>query len=476
MHSQVRLGALNPQLVRSKRNQARQQYALCIQSTAEAVMAPNALKTYTASEMSASDLQAVTARPRIDFASILSTVEPIVDSVRQRGDAAVKELTEKFDGVRLESVCCPIDELPQVELSQESREAFDIAFENIRAFHAAQQSATLDVETMPGVRCRRVTRPIGSVGIYVPGGTAVLPSSALMLSVPAGLAGCGTVVLATPPRSDGSVSPEVLYCARKAGVTHVLKAGGAQAVAAMAWGTQSCPKVDKVLGPGNQFVTAAKMLLQNSEAMISMDMPAGPSEVLVIADKHARPDFIAADLLSQAEHGPDSQVVLLALPGVDLEAVQRQINSQCDALPRGTTARQALSHSCVVKVDSQAAAVEFSNRYAPEHLIVNTADAEEWLPSLDNAGSVFLGPWTPESVGDYASGTNHVLPTYGYARMYSGVSLDSFQKKMTVQTLTPAGLSGLGPTVAHMASLEGLDAHKRAVTLRLAALEQKKSS
>jgi len=436
-------------------------------------MAPQhaGLKTYKASEMSVKDLQEATARPRIDFASILSTVEPIVQSVKERGDAAVKEYTQRFDGVAVDAVCTPIEELGEPKLDQESRDAFDRAYDNIRAFHAAQQVPEMSVETMSGVHCRRVSRPIGAVGVYVPGGTAVLPSSALMLSVPAGLAGCDTIVLATPPRSNGCISPEVLYCAKKAGVTHVLRAGGAQAVAALAWGTESCPKVDKILGPGNQYVTAAKMLLQNSEAMISMDMPAGPSEVLVIADAAASPVFIAADLLSQAEHGPDSQVVLVALPGVDLEAVQREVDAQCDALPRGDTARQALSHSCVVRVDSQAEAVEFSNRYAPEHLIINTQDAEEWLPLVDNAGSVFLGPWTPESVGDYASGTNHVLPTYGYARMYSGVSLDSFQKKMTVQTLTPAGLQGLGPTVAHMAALEGLDAHKRAVTLRLDALK-----
>jgi histidinol dehydrogenase len=390
-----------------------------------------------------------------------------VDDVRQDGDAAVMRFTEKFDRVKLSSVCVRIDQLPDPVLPREITEAFDVAFSNIKTFHEAQHSAPLDVETMPGVRCRRVTRPINSVGIYVPGGSAVLPSSTLMMAVPAGIAGCSTIVMATPPRPDGSITPEVLYCAKRAGVTHILKAGGAQAVAAMAWGTQSCPKVDKILGPGNQYVTAAKMLLQNSEAMIAIDMPAGPSEVLVMADATANPAHVAADLLSQAEHGPDSQVVLVTLPGVDIGAIQRELDSQCAALPRNETARKALAHSYVVKVQSKAEACKFSNMYAPEHLIVNVEDAEAMLPDLDNAGSIFMGRWTPESVGDYASGTNHVLPTYGYARMYSGVSLESFQKKMTVQSLTYEGLQALGPAVAKMAEVEGLDAHRRAVTLRL---------
>lgn len=426
------------------------------------------LRVYDMEQMTPSELKAVMARPRIDFTSILNTVSPIVESVRTGGDAAVKEFTAKFDRVALDSVCVRIEDLPDPVLPKEVTDAFDIAFSNIRTFHQAQQQTQpLEVETMPGVKCKRVTRPIGAVGIYVPGGTAVLPSSTLMMAVPAGIAGCGTIVMATPPRPDGSVTPEVLYCAKKAGVTHILKAGGAQAVAAMAWGTASCPKVDKILGPGNQYVTAAKMVLQNSEAMISIDMPAGPSEVLVIADAAANPVHVAADLLSQAEHGPDSQVVLVALPGVDVAALQQEVERQCDALPRNETARKALAHSYVVKVPSIAEACKFSNMYAPEHLIVNVDEAEALLPDLDNAGSIFMGRWTPESVGDYASGTNHVLPTYGYARMYSGVSLESFQKKMTVQSLTYEGLKNLGPAVAKMAEIEGLDAHRRAVTLRL---------
>ncbi|KAL3154279.1 Histidinol dehydrogenase, chloroplastic [Trebouxia sp. C0010 RCD-2024] len=421
-------------------------------------------------DLKAEELHSVLARPRIDFESILQTVEPIVQAVKHNGDTAVKQFTEKFDHVKLETVCAPIEDFPDPQLPAETVTAFQTAFDNIHAFHEAQLKNPLSVETMPGVNCSRVTRPIGAVGIYVPGGTAVLPSSALMLSVPAGIAGCKTIVLATPPRPDGTVTPEVLWCAKRAGVTHILTAGGAQAVAAMAWGTETCPKVHKILGPGNQYVTAAKMALQNSEAMISMDMPAGPSEVLVIADAAASAAHVAADLLSQAEHGPDSQVVLLALPGVDLDEVERQVSEQCAALPRMEVAAQALSHSSIISVSGRDEAIKLTNLYAPEHLIVNVEDAEDWLPELDNAGSVFLGRWTPESVGDYASGTNHVLPTYGFARMYSGVSLESFQKSMTVQTLSKEGLKRLGPTVAHMADLEGLTAHQRAVTLRLQAL------
>jgi len=425
------------------------------------------LKTVSSENLSDNEIKTLLARPRIDFTSILQTVSPIVEQVRHDGDAAVRAFTSKFDKVELDDVCVGIQDVPMPQLPEDVTAAFDTAYNNIKAFHEAQAAADLSVETMPGVTCRRLTRPIASVGVYVPGGTAVLPSSALMLAVPAGIAGCKTIVLATPPRPDGSITPEVLYCAKKAGVTHILKAGGAQAVAAMAYGTQSCPKVDKIVGPGNQYVTAAKMLLTNSEAMISIDMPAGPSEVLVVADGGASPAHVAADLLSQAEHGPDSQVVLLALPGVDLDGVQQEVDKQCNALPRNETARKALSHSCIVQVSSKEEACKISNLYAPEHLIINTEDAESWLPHIEHAGSVFLGRWTPESVGDYASGTNHTLPTYGYARMYSGVSLDTFVKKMTVQSLTYDGLQTLGPTVAKMAEVEGLEAHRRAVTLRI---------
>ncbi|GBG71511.1 hypothetical protein CBR_g8928 [Chara braunii] len=430
------------------------------------------LRTYQLTDLSSSELQRLLARPRINFDAIFGSVLPIVEDVRARGDSAVQDFTEKFDGVRLEQIVERIDDIEDPELDADVAAAFDVAFENIKRFHTAQKKTQpLEVETMPGVVCKRVTRPIESVGLYIPGGTAVLPSTALMLAVPAGIAGCRTIVVATPPRKDGSIAPEVLYCAKKAGATHVLKAGGAQAVAAMAWGTATCPKVDKILGPGNQYVTAAKMALQNSEAMVSIDMPAGPSEVLVIADKGASHVHVASDLLSQAEHGPDSQVVLVVVgKDVDVAGIEQEVIKQCEALPRAEIAAKALSHSYCVVADSMEEACKFSNMYAPEHLIVNTDDAEEWLPHLDNAGSVFLGRWTPESVGDYASGTNHVLPTYGYARMYGGVSLDSFVKYMTVQMLSQDGLKALGPSVAKMAEVEGLSAHQRAVTLRLASI------
>nr|GLL27897.1 histidinol dehydrogenase, chloroplastic isoform X1 [Ipomoea trifida] len=437
----------------------------------------SAMKSYRLSELSQSEVDKLKTRPRIDFSSIFNMVQPIVDDVRSRGDVAVKDYTIRYDKVELDKMVENVNELPDLELEADVREAFDIAYNNIYAFHAAQKPVERTVENMAGVRCKRVARSIASVGLYVPGGTAVLPSTALMLAVPAQIAGCKTVVLATPPSRDGNICKEVLYCAKKSGVTHILKAGGAQAISAMAWGTESCPKVEKIYGPGNQYVTAAKMILQNSEAMVSIDMPAGPSEVLVIADKNATPAHVAADLLSQAEHGPDSQVVLVVVgDDVNLNAIQEEISQQCRSLPRGEFASKALDHSFTVFARDMIEAIAFSNTYAPEHLIINVKDAEKWESFIENAGSVFLGEWTPESVGDYASGTNHVLPTYGYARMYGGVSLDSFLKYITVQSLTEEGLKNLGPCVATMADVEGLEAHKRAVTLRLQDIEARQAS
>ncbi|XP_031473162.1 histidinol dehydrogenase, chloroplastic [Nymphaea colorata] len=440
-------------------------------STSKPVNTRCSMKSYRLSELSNAELNGLKARPRIDFSSIFNIVSPIVEDVRNRGDAAVIDYTARFDGAALDKIVERVADLPEPKLDPQVKEAFDVAYDNIYAFHLAQKAPEKSVENMKGVRCKRVARCISAVGLYVPGGTAVLPSTSLMLSVPAQIAGCKTVVLATPPSRDGSVCKEVVYCARKAGVTHILKAGGAQAIAAMAWGTLSCPKVEKIFGPGNQYVTAAKMMLQNSEAMVSIDMPAGPSEVLVIADKHANPVHIAADLLSQAEHGPDSQVVLVVVGDVDMDAIDMEIRKQCDNLPRGEFASKALSHSFTVRTQDMQEAMSFANLYAPEHLIINVKDAEKWEGLVENAGSVFLGQWTPESVGDYASGTNHVLPTYGYARMYGGVSLDSFLKYITVQSLTEEGLRKLGPYVAKMAEVEGLEAHKRAVTLRLQDIE-----
>ena len=428
------------------------------------------LRSYRFADLDAPATDALLQRPRIDLESVQAVVDPIIADVRARGDAALIDYALRFDKATLRSTIYRPRSADQIPLDEATKDAFRLAYRNIRAFHEAQRPAPLSVDTMPGVVCRREARPIQRVGLYVPGGTAVLPSSVLMLGVPAQVAGCDTVVIATPPRPDGSVSPEVEFAAALCGVDRILLAGGAQAVAALAYGTETVPKVDKILGPGNQYVTAAKMRLQNSDAMISIDMPAGPSEVLVIADAAANPSFVAADLLSQAEHGADSQVVLVAVDGFDLPALHAALDAQLAALPRRQYAELALKNSFIVTVPHTAGAMDFSNRYAPEHLILNTADAESLSAAVQNAGSVFIGNLTPESVGDYASGTNHTLPTYGYARMYSGVSLDSYLKQITFQTLDARGLKDLGPAVIRMAETEGLEAHAAAVRIRLSSL------
>ncbi len=424
------------------------------------------MKTFNLNSLSEEQRRQLIQRPKMDFTSIFGIVQPIIDEVEQQGDTAVLAFTEQFDNISLEKTTISPNEM-EVILEDDVKSAIDVAFSNIKAFHEAQVQPVLELETMPGVRCRKVMKPIERVGLYVPGGTAILPSTAMMLSIPAMIAECSTIVLATPPNTEGRVPDEVMYIAQKAGVTDILLAGGAQAVAAMAFGTESVSKVDKIFGPGNQYVTAAKMLLQNSEAQIAIDMPAGPSEVLVIADEAANPAYVAADLLSQAEHGADSQVVLVAISGFDVDALKAELTKQLDALPRKEFAGKALDNSFIITVDSVHEAIQYSNEYAPEHLIINIADAESILDEITNAGSVFFGAFTPESVGDYASGTNHTLPTYGYARMYSGVNLASFQKSITMQTLTAEGLQLLGPAVEKLAESEGLDAHKNAVTLRL---------
>lgn len=428
------------------------------------------MKTYLYKDLTPDDIARLLKRPKIDFTSIFETVQPILDEVEKEGDDAIKKFTQQFDGVKLDSVVIKPKEI-KITLEDETKEAIDTAFDNIFRFHKAQFSHPIEVETMPGVRCMKVSRPIERVGLYVPGGTAILPSTAMMLSIPALIAGCTTKVLATPPRKDGTVAPEIIYIAQKAEVDQILLAGGAQAVAAMAFGTESVSKVDKIFGPGNQYVTAAKMILQNSEAQISIDMPAGPSEVLVIADKEANTAYVAADLLSQAEHGKDSQVVLIATSGFDFDLLQSELESQLKELPRKEIAAGALLHSYIIKVESLEEAFKFSNKYAPEHLILNVNDAESYKDEIMNAGSVFLGALTPESVGDYASGTNHTLPTYGYARMYSGVNLAAFQKSVTMQSLSEEGLKNLGSTVEKLADLEELHAHKNAVSLRLKNLK-----
>ena len=427
------------------------------------------MKTYLFSELSYADIQNLVKRPKMDFTAIFGTVQPIIKAVEENGDDAIRTYTKQFDGVELTDVSLSPSNI-EVNLAAKVKAAIDTAFSNIVQFHEAQRTERLDVETMPGVKCSRVSRPIERVGIYVPGGTAVLPSTAMMLAIPAMLAGCTTIVLATPPRKDGSIAPEIIYIAQKTGVQKILLAGGAQAVASMAFGTESIPKVDKILGPGNQFVTAAKMILQNSEAQISIDMPAGPSEVLIIADGQANPAFVAADLLSQAEHGKDSQVVLVATSEFDISELNKELDQQLSELSRKEITAQALTKSFAVIVDSLEEAASFSNDYAPEHLIINIANAEQFVDRIINAGSIFLGNWTPESVGDYASGTNHTLPTYGYAKMYSGVNLSAYQKSITIQTLSENGLRNIGPTVETLAEVEGLDAHKNAVSIRLKEL------
>ena len=420
--------------------------------------------------------QAVT-RPIQKTAEIMNLVKPIIDNVVKNGDKALIELTAKFDGVDLKS---PVLEAPYPPeylegLTDELREALDLSIENVRKFHAAQmQTETLEVETQPGVVCSRFPRPIEKVGLYIPGGTAILPSTALMLGVPAQVAGCKEIVFASPPRkSDGRVSPEVVYVASKVGASKIVLAGGAQAVAAMAYGTETVPKVDKILGPGNQFVTAAKMHIQNdTQALCSIDMPAGPSEVLVICDEEADVDYVASDLLSQAEHGIDSQVILVgvSLSETKIEALQNAVHEQAMKLPRVDIVRKCIAHSSIILCESYEDAFKMSNQYAPEHLILQISNAQDYVKLVDHAGSVFVGAYTPESCGDYSSGTNHTLPTYGYARQYSGVNTSTFQKFITSQSVSPTGLENIGRAVMSIAAVEGLDAHRNAVKIRMTKL------
>ncbi|WP_199099785.1 histidinol dehydrogenase [Dyella sp. ASV21] len=414
------------------------------------------------------------ARPAQSRAeSLRSGVEQIVAHVRADGDAALRELSAKLDRCTLAAIEVAEHEFQQAEATLEPalKAAIREAAERIEAFHrvAAPQAVALD--TAKGVRVERMLRPVQRVGLYVPAGSAPLPSTALMLGVPARIAGCAEVVLCSPARADGCCDEAVLYAARITGVHRVFKLGGAQAIAAMAYGTESVPKCDKLFGPGNAWVTEAKLQVSSDPDGAAIDMPAGPSEVLVIADEQANPAFVAADLLSQAEHGPDSQVILLSPSASLLDAVEAEVASQCAALPRAQIAEQALSQSRLIAVSSLAQAMAVSNRYAPEHLILQVEAPRALLDQVESAGSVFLGAWTPESVGDYCSGSNHVLPTYGYARSYSGVSVASFQKQITVQELSADGLRAIGPCTATLAAAEQLEAHRRAVTLRLAALE-----
>ncbi|WP_135384848.1 histidinol dehydrogenase [Vibrio tasmaniensis] len=429
------------------------------------------MRTVVWQSLSESQQDSVLERPAItEGANITATVSDVIAKVRNEGDAALKELTEKFDGVTPESIRVSSGEIEEAcaRLTPEMKQALEQAYSNIAKFHEAQKPQPIKVETQPGVVCEQVTRAINTVGLYIPGGSAPLPSTVLMLGVPAQIAGCRKVVLCSPP----PIADEILYVANLCKIDEVYNVGGGQAVAAMAYGTESVAKVDKIFGPGNAYVTEAKRQVSNDFRGAAIDMPAGPSEVLVIADETADADFIAADLLSQAEHGPDSQVVLVTPSPVIADQVTDAVQKQLKELSRANIAQQALASSLIIIAESITQAIAISNFYGPEHLIVQTKSPRELLPLLDNAGSIFLGDWSPESAGDYASGTNHVLPTYGYTKTYSSLGLADFSKRMTVQELTADGLKGLAPTVVTMAEAEGLDAHKRAVTIRVEKLNR----
>lgn len=421
-----------------------------------------------------SQWQELLKRPVMNTESLFGTVQGIIDRVKAGGDEAVLQYEMQFDKVSLSALAVSSEEFDEAEnlIDEELKAAIRLAAGNISAFHAAQRFVGKKVETKPGVTCWQKAVPIEKVGLYIPGGTAPLFSTVLMLAVPACIAGCREIVLCTPPGKDGKVHPAVLFAARVAGVQRVFKAGGVQAIAAMAYGTESIPKVYKIFGPGNQYVTAAKQLVSLRD--VAIDMPAGPSEVEVLADATANPVFVAADLLSQAEHGVDSQAVLITTSKELQQAVKDEVERQLDLLPRKEIAARSLANSKLIVVKDMEEAVEMTNAYAPEHLIVETENYMAVAEQIVNAGSVFLGTLTPESAGDYASGTNHTLPTNGYAKAYSGVSLDSFIRKMTFQEIKPEGLCKIGPAIEVMAANESLDGHKNAVSVRLDAVRRDK--
>lgn len=413
-------------------------------------------------------------RPEIESGNLFAQVQTILNEVKSRGDDALYEFNLKFDKIKLDSLLVKEEELQEANtlVSSALKEAIKVAYQNIYKFHSSQQVEEKKVETMAGVTCWRKAIPIEKVGLYIPGGTAPLFSTVLMLAIPAKIAGCKEVVLCTPPNTSGKIAPAILYAAQVAGVNKIYKVGGAQAIGAMAYGTESIPKVYKIFGPGNQYVTAAKQLV--SLKNVAIDMPAGPSEVAVLADESANPIFVAADLLSQAEHGIDSQVLLVTTHEALIQEVEEEIDKQLKNLPRRELTEKTLLNSKIILVQSIEEGMSMINSYAPEHLIVEVKNYHEVAKLVVNAGSVFLGSYTPESAGDYASGTNHTLPTNGHARAYSGVSLDSFVRKTTFQEITQEGLQKLGPTIEVLAQNELLDAHKNAVTLRLKTLQKKK--
>ncbi len=411
--------------------------------------------------------QAITQRPTQSLEEIEQRVLPILHAVKQQGDVALKQFAKQFDQVELDTLLVSEKEIEEATqlISNELKNAIQVAYQNIYTFHEKQKQQPEIIETINGVACWRKSVAIDKVGLYIPGGTAPLFSTVLMLAIPAKIAGCNEIILCSPTNAEGKIHPAVLYAANICGVHKIFKSGGAQAIAAMAYGTESIPAVYKIFGPGNQYVTAAKQLIHKDG--VAIDMPAGPSEVLVIGDDESRPDFIAADLLSQAEHGADSQVILVTTEERYFNLVHFALDEQLKALPRCALAKKSLENSKMILVNNIEEAIAFSNVYAPEHLILQTRNAEELAEKVTNAGSVFIGHYAPESLGDYASGTNHTLPTNGFARAYSGVSLDSFIKKITFQHVSKQGLQNLGKTVELMAENEGLQAHKNAVSIRL---------
>ncbi|TFG84687.1 MAG: histidinol dehydrogenase [Chromatiales bacterium] len=418
--------------------------------------------------------RAALVRPAVrDNPGLEGRVRDIIKRVRERGDVALLELALELDRAELSSLRVTEDETQAAvaELPDEAIAAINAAIANVRRFHEAQTAPAIRVETAPGVVCERISKPIAAVGLYVPAGSAPLPSTAIMLGVPSAIAGCPVRVLCTPPRPDGRADPAVVVAARACGITDIFKAGGAQAIAAMAYGTASMPKVAKIFGPGNTWVTTAKTIVAGDPAGAAFDMPAGPSEVMVIADERADPRFVALDLLSQAEHGPDSHVVLVTTAEELIKRIEAEVELALTSLPRRAIIAESLRHSVAVLVADIDEAIAVANEYAPEHLILQVTDPRAAVANVNTAGSVFLGRWTPESVGDYCSGTNHVLPTYGYARAYSGLSVADFQRRMTLQEVSLSGLRGLAPTVRVLAGLEGLDAHAQAVTVRLNAAD-----
>lgn len=396
-------------------------------------------------------------------------VADVITQVRAHGDQAVLDFTKRFDGVELSDMRLPAHLIDQAanELSEDVKQAIEQAYNNIKLFHDAQRPEALDIETMAGIRCEQHYAPLSAVGLYIPGGSAPLPSTVLMLGIPAQVANCPTRILCTPPNKSGAIAAEIRYAAKLCGIEQIYLVGGAQAIAGMAYGTQTIPKVQKIYGPGNSYVTEAKQQVSQDSAGAAIDMPAGPSEVLVIADEQANAAFVASDLLSQAEHGPDSQAILVSNSETLIEQTKQEIALQLAQLSRASIATQSMKHARYILTDSVEQAIEVSNLYAPEHLIVQTENARQWLARIENASSIFVGAWSPESAGDYASGTNHVLPTYGFSRNYSSLGLLDFYRRFTVQELSESGFKTLAPTIMTLAKAEGLDAHARAVSIRL---------